>query len=258
MAVLQELGAGQINELIQAAGQRNVPMIVTIRSENTWANLHSRALSIRGSHLLLEMPVPEEGAIPHEFVPAERIGVSFKLKHHKHIFAGTVAGQERVKTADGTEIPALAIVMPTRMQRLQRRAYIRVDVPANRVVRASFWLGGCDSEPAGTSPEHPVWYGRVMNISAGGFQLETDQASSEHLEPGDKVGMRLVFGASGETIYADAQFRHKDEVGLQRLLGFQFLGLTETPEGRVVLQVISAKVSEFQRIASRPEGYKHN
>ena len=260
MSVLQEIGPEQINELIQIAGERNVPMTITIRSENSWANLRSRALGTRESHLLMEMPPSnEEGVPPHEFVPAERIGVSFKLKHHKHIFAATVVGQRRVVMMDGTELPVLAVVMPTRMQRLQRRAYIRAEVPANRIVRVSYWMGGCDSEPAGTSPEHPVWFGQIKNISAGGFQVETDPGSAECLESGDAVGMRLVFCSSGETVYADAQFRHSEIINNGRaLMGFQFLGLTETPEGRVVLQLISAKVSEYQHAAQRANAFKQN
>jgi len=258
MPVLQELDAKQIEEVIDAATARKVPLIVTVRVNNTWSNLRSRALHLRAEHLILDMPQAEEGQVPHEFAPAERIGVSFKLKHHKHIFAATVVGQERTKLDDGTEIPALAVVVPGRMQRLQRRAFIRVDVPENQLVRASFWLGGCDCEPAGTSPEHPVWFGRVRNISAGGFQLETDLGAAEGLEHGDVVGMRIVFGVGGETIYADAQFRHLEIANGRAMLGFQFLGLTETPEGRVVLQMISSKVSEFQHAASRAQSFKHN
>jgi len=258
MAVLQELAADKITELIAAAGQRNVPMLITIRSNNAWRNLHSKALGTDGAHLLLAMPPSEQDVAPHEFVPAERIGVSFKLKHHKHIFAATVVGQQRVTAEDGDEMPVLVVVMPTRMQRLQRRAYIRAEVPANRIVRASFWLGGCDSEPAGTSPEHPVYYGRVKNMSAGGLQVQTDPISADSFDPGELVGMRLVFGTSGETIYADAQFRHREDADGKILMGFQFLGLTETPEGRVVLQVLSGKVAEFHRAGGAHNSFKGN
>ena len=258
MAVLQELSAEQINELTEAAAERNTPMVITIRSGVSWANLHSRAMGLDGAHLLLEMPYSPESLPPHEFVPAERIGVSFKLKHHKHLFAATVVGQQRILMEDGTEAPVLAVVAPTRMQRLQRRVYIRADVPDNRIVRASFWLGGCDSEPAGTTPENPVYFGVVRNISAGGFQLETDPSSAEFLESGDTVGVRLVFGVSGETIYVDAQFRHNEVIDGKTRLGFQFLGLTETPEGLVALQVISAKVSEYQRAGNRTSTFKDN
>ena len=267
MAVLQELNAGQIEEVIGGAVQRTVPAIITIRTENTWVNLHSRMLGVREHHVLLALPDIEEGETPHEFVPAERIGVSFKLKHYKHIFSGTIVAQDRITLEDGTSIPVLAVVAPARMQRLQRRAFLRVDVPANRIVRASFWLGGRDAEPSGTSVDRPVHSGQVTNLSAGGFQLATDPHAVENIEIGETVGVRLRFGTGGDTVYADAQFRHceldmeRDIPGHRRgraLLGFQFLGLTETPEGRIVMQVLSSKVSEFHRLTSKRASSKDN
>jgi len=258
MAVLQELSADQIDELIGMAVARTVPLIITIRTEASWDNLHSRMLAVRGTHLLVELPCVDPKAAPHEFVPSERVGMSFKLKHYKHLFTATVVGQERIKLPDGTEAPALAVVLPSRMQRLQRRAFIRADVPPNRIVRASFWMGGCDCEPAGTSPQRPVWSGRVTNISAGGFQLATEPQAAEGLESGDPVGVRLVFGTDGQAIYADAQFRYAQMDRDRALLGFQFIGLTETPEGRAALQMISANVSAFQRSRKGTGAFKHN
>jgi len=258
MAVLQELSADQIAELIRMAVSRTVPLIITIRTDTSWENFHSRMLAVREPHLLVELPCVGAETVPHEFVPAERVGMSFKLKHHKHIFTATVVGQERITAPDGTVTPTLAVVLPTRMQRLQRRVFMRAEVPTNRIVRASFWAGGCDSEPAGTSPQRPVWSGRVTNISAGGFQLATDPQAAEGMESGDPVGVRLVFGTDGQTIYADAQFRYGQVDQDRALLGFQFIGLTETPAGRVALQMISANVSAWQRSGKMTGTSKHN
>jgi len=252
MAILQEVSVDQIDELLAEAVSRTVPLTVTVGKEGSWTILRSRALAMRDDHLLVEMPVAEPQDAPHEFVPAERIGVNFKLKHHKHIFAATVAGQDRLRLEDGTELTVLALVLPTRMQRVQRRAFIRADVPPGRIVRASFWLGGRESEPSGPSAENPVWAGSVTNISAGGFQISTEAHAADGLDDGDTVGVRIVFGTDGETIYADAQYRHaeSDDQG-RALLGFQFLGLTETPEGRNAMQIISAKVAEFQHAGKK-------
>lgn len=258
MPILQELATPQINEVIATACEKSVPVIITVPNDLSWTNLHSRILLVRDEHILLEMPPIEPQQAPHEFVPAERIGVSFKLKHHKHIFAGTVVGQERFEDADGIDMPVLVVVTPSRMQRLQRRAFIRVDVPANRIVRASFWLGGSAAEPSGTSADHPVWSGSVVNFSAGGFQLTINAKAVDGLEVADAVGARLVFGAGGEAIFADAQVRHVDIEGNKAGIGFQFLGLTETPEGRIALQMISAKVSEFSRGGSGRGSFRRN
>ena len=247
MATLQELNHQQMNEAIRAGAERNVPATVTIRADESWRNLQSRLITLRDEHLLITMPRGDTGRWSHSFSPADKIGLSFKLKHHKHIFSATVAGTAHDDGAEPSE-PMLSLCWPTRMHRLQRRVFLRVDVPENRIVRASFWLGGSEAEPAGTSPDRPVWSGRVSNLSAGGFQVFTDPEAARALEVGEPLGVRLVFGAGRDTVYADAQFRHVEHRGEQTLAGFQFLGLAHSSKGRQALQVITTKVSQFQKI----------
>jgi c-di-GMP-binding flagellar brake protein YcgR len=247
MATLQELTHRQINEAIQAATERNVPATVTIRAGQSWANLHSRLMALRDEHVLIAKPSSDDGPSRPEFHPADKIGLSFKLKHHKHIFTATVAGTERLGVDEQAE-PLLSLCWPTRMHRLQRRAFLRVDVPPNRIIRASFWLGGWQAEPAGTSPDRPVWSGRVSNLSAGGFQLVASHHVTRSVEVGETVGLRLAFGAGRNTVYADAQLRHMAAADDEALIGFQFLGLAQTREGRQALHVISAQVAELQRL----------
>ena len=107
MPVLQELDNKQIKEVLETACQKTVPSVITIRGDFSWMNLHSRILAQRGDHILMDIPPAENGQPPHEFVPAERMGISFKLKHHKHIFSATVVGQDRHLSEDGLEIPVL-------------------------------------------------------------------------------------------------------------------------------------------------------
>jgi c-di-GMP-binding flagellar brake protein YcgR len=248
MAMLQELDNAQIDQAIDAAAQRNVPVILTIHQDNEWLNLHSRLVQVRSGHVQLALPLGENGQAPHEFVPAEKVGVSFKLKHYKHVFTAVVAGIEQVSLEDGATIPTLSICSPTHMQRIQRRAFLRADVPANRIVRATFWLGGREAEPIGPSEDRPVWFGKVANISAGGFQLRTGCDLADALETGESVGVRISFGAgANESVFSDAQFRHAESCDGGLMLGFQFVGLDQTPAGRQALQTISSKVSEFHR-----------
>jgi c-di-GMP-binding flagellar brake protein YcgR len=251
MALLQDLHIDQINEAVALAAERTVPVTVTVKSQQSWTNLRSRLLSVDEGHLLLEPPTESGEAPPREFSPGQKVGLSFKLKHYKHICTCVVTGTRRWALADGTEVPALSVCGPARMQRIQRRAYIRADVPANRIVRASFWLGGREHEPSGSTTESPVWSGRVTNLSAGGFQVHTADDVSDGLEIGETVGVRMIFGAGEQTIYADAQYRHQETDGDQFVLGFQFIGLDQTRQGRNTLKEISIKVSEFQREACR-------
>lgn len=254
MAMMQDLDNAQIDQAISAAVDKHVPVVLTIRGESGWANFHSRALAVRNGRLCLEMPLPQDDQPPHEFTPAEKIGISFKLKHYKHIFQATLAGVEKFSLNFGLDISVLALCLPTRMQRMQRRSYVRVDVPSNRIVRAAFWLGGRDNEPNGSVGDNPVWFGRVVNLSAGGFQLQSDVSVADDLESGDMVGVRIAFGAGADqVVYADAQFRHVETSGPSILMGFQFVGLDQTVPGRQALLAISNKVAEFQKAQDRAE-----
>jgi len=258
MASLQNLTNQQIDEVLYAAAERQIPATITVRESTGWASYHTRLVAIRQGHILLEAPSPEAGERPREFRPADKIGVSFKLKHHKHVFTGTVAETSQTTLDDGSVRRVLCVCSPTRMQRMQRRAFNRSDVPGNRIVRVSFWLGGRENEPAGTTPDQPVWSGRVVNISAGGFQLVSEHSIGDAISPGDTVGVRISFGIGEEAVYADAQFRHCLEEGGKFHLGFQFVGLGLTPEGREALQAIGSKANQFQRELSNSQTPTHN
>lgn len=257
MTALRELDGRQISEVIQEAVDRHIPVTVTIRRGKAWTNLRSRAIAIQKGHLWIEQPLAEGVVAPREFAPAEKLGLAFKLKHYKYIFTATVAGMERFRLDDGVCVLVLSVCIPSRMQRLQRRAFFREDVPEGCIVRASFWLGGREDEPAGTTPDRPVWCGRVINLSAGGFQVRTTAGPIDVLDVGDIVGVHLAFGTAEESFCADAQFRHSKQDGRETLLGFQFMGLAQTPAGRAALQLINAKLSEYHRLAEPRLAQRH-
>jgi c-di-GMP-binding flagellar brake protein YcgR len=252
MSILQELNHREIGQVMLVAAERSVPMAVTVRQGDRWENLQSRAVGLRDDCLLLEMPMGPQGNL-HEFRAGESVGASLKLKHHKYLFLSEVA-DSAAADGRGDDGPLLVLGRPTRMQRLQRRAYIRANVPDGSVARSAFWLGGRMSEPAGTSPDRPVWNGRVINLSAGGFSVRSAEESARVLETGYLMGVRLVFGVGQEAVYADACLRHiePDEGGV--ILGFQFIALEHSEEGRQALRSISRKVGEFQAVAPRRDG----
>ena len=248
MAKLQEMTQEQISDVLHAAIERQVPVTVTLKRDNVWTSCHTRFLAVQDPHVLLgDLHVHDDEETP-KIHPAEKIGLSFKLKHYKHIFTVTAVGTEKIEGGKDDLSQALSVCWPNSMHRLQRRAFIRAEVPHGRVVRASFWLGGRDNEPVHADPEQPVWSGRLTNISAGGFQLIADQdVDMCGLDEGETVGVRLAFEAGSESVFADAQFRRTDHIGGQSLLGFQFVGLAQDRKGRQGLQYISGKVAEYHR-----------
>ncbi len=251
MPALQQLSAEQLRDAFDGAAQKKIPLTVTIRAGSRWLSMHSHFVAMQEKRVLVELPTRDGDGAEYTFAPGDKIGLSFKLKHHKHTAMVTVARVGRYRLRDGSQIPVMSICLPSKMSRLQRRAYQRAAVPASCITRASFWLGGILAEPAGTSPERPVWHGSLSDLSAGGFQVRSSAEASRCLETGDIVGVRIVFGAADESIFADAQYRHSQPDGEMALLGFQFVGLMETPEGQEAMQLIAQKVTEFQRIAQR-------
>ncbi|MFP4105493.1 MAG: hypothetical protein ACLFVU_05300 [Phycisphaerae bacterium] len=247
MAILQELKVRQIHDALRLACEKNIPMTVSIQEDGIWTNLRSRFLNMMRDKIFIEIPGEPEGGISREFPPNQNLGISFKLKHHKHICNAVVFGMQQLRMDDGLEIPTLVLRFPVKMQRLQRRAFNRVDIPEGKIARASFWLGGKDAEPTGGEEESPVWTGQLTNLSAGGFQVAAGDDPTQVVEQGDVVGVRLSFGAGVKSIYADAQFRHLGwgEDG-KILMGFQFVGLDHTHEGREALTQISDLVRIYQ------------
>jgi hypothetical protein len=245
---MQDLNIRQISDSLHDAVGRHIPLNLSVQTDN-WVNLHSRFLAVRDDKLLVELPVLDDGA-PHEFVPAEKVALSFKLKHHKYLSSARVAGLDTWTLDDGTDISVLSLCFPMQMQRLQRRSFTRVEVPPGRVVRVSFWPGDKDTEPASPGDSTPVWSGRVMDLSAGGFQAILHEPTT--LPEGQTVGVRLAFGPGETSIYCDAQYRHgcKQEDDTWSL-GFQFIGLAQTEAGREVLRTIGRKMNEFAKFSAR-------
>jgi len=252
MSILQELGEEQINQALTGAAEKQVPVTLAVRRGSEWLSVRSRILDIRKAQLHFEAPGPQGNAGPCEFGPSEEIGVTFKHKHHKYTFATEVVGLQRSELADGTQIRLLCVQRPQAMSRVQRRAYHRVQVPANRIVRVSFWAGDIQSEPSGSAGGRPVWSGRVMDISAGGFQVSTSADLTDMFVVGETVGLRISFGSDDLSVFAEAQFRHAEGIPEGALLGFQFVGLDQSSSGRAALQVIAEKVRDFLREVSRP------
>ena len=126
------------------------------------------------------------------------------------------------------------------------------DVPRNRSALATFWRGGVGGPPNDLADRSLTWEGWVTNISAGGFQVRTTSQGSLPLEVNDVVGVRIDLGQEYDAILAEAQFRQETcgERGVT-LLGFQFVGLNDSSEGRETLRCLGRIVCDFQRLQGR-------
>ncbi len=248
MPLIQELNRAQIDKCLTEAICRHVPVSLTCYIGGAWYNLRTGIIKQSSEWLWITYPNGNGSPLP-EMTKGMVLGLAFKLGHHKHIFSTRIEADCRIQPEEGQKVHAVCVPTPAKMQRVQRRAYYRVEVPRNRSVLASFWLGGQEGDKS------LKWEGWVTNISAGGFQVRMSSRAAPQLSAGDIVGVRIEVGQEFESVLADAQFRNflndpASDDGVVRL-GFQFLGLNESPRGRRTLYRVGRIVRGFQRVQSR-------
>jgi hypothetical protein len=253
MPVIEQLTSRQIRQCLDEAVDRQAPVCLTCREGTTWLNLRTRILQAGGQALWLADPF-EGVQPPRQILPGTALGLSFKLRHHKHVFTAAAQAVCQVRCEHLGTVQAVQVALPQQMERIQRRAFIRADVPRNRSVLATFWQGGQAMAPD-TPQAQPLWEGWVTNLSAGGFQVRLASHAAPPLEAGDVVGVRIDLGQEFPPLLADAQFRHvtQDDRGVTRL-GFQFVGLNESAHGRQTLVLIGQVVRQFQHVGARRRG----
>ena len=252
MSDLKQLTPDQTDEVIEAAAKGGVPVIVTVRHEDRWVVYNSNVLAAEGHLVWVEMPSAGDEPDPEEVLPRAEVGLCFRVVEwhwadYRYFVAGPVMALKKWRGPGGEDVPAFVVRCPRQVHGLERRAYVRTPVPADRIVRASVWPGGRSVTPEERSPRRPMWSGRVTDISPGGFRMRTHRSAVSFYEPGDMVGVCLKFDDEGILLLLDAQFRHGESDGAAAHLGFHFLGLEleKDPDSAGALEVIIDKIREY-------------
>jgi len=171
------------------------------------------------------------------------VGCAFRDGHRKCIFTSVV---EHVHANGSGTLVALR--NPDQIQQLQRRAFERAAPPANNVIAVRFWreTGTASPDPADRDMRH----GQLIDISAGGMRVRA--ANTQRLD------LNLVYRCAftpktGKPAFVlDALLRHREaEENGRAALGFQFIGLETTSEGRRTLDRLARLVSQYQRTRNR-------
>ena len=121
-----------------------------------------------------------------------------------------------------------------------------------RRIEVRFWEPGIMGQKEVNLEHLPHHTGLLQDLSAGGCRIMVDAARDPHLQEGDSVRVRFQPDPRTQPLTIDAMYRHADELPQRRLsLGFQFVGLELTAEGRDTLQTVARVVSTFLRIENR-------
>lgn len=170
------------------------------------------------------------------------LGCTFRLNHKKCMFGTTITS---VDSSSGSAV--VALLWPDNMQLLQRRAYERSTPPPETIVAVRFWQENGSST---SSETRVVRHGQLDDISAGGMRIKVAHANEIELETSYRCAFTPRPGKP--SFLLEAICRHREAVDQGRAsLGFQFVGMEATADGRRMLNRLARLVNHFQRSRHR-------
>lgn len=259
MSQLMDVKHQRRDEILCQAAERQVQAVISHRLDNGWTTYKSRILQADAAEgfVILQHPEPGPGQAPPELAPGEQIGVSFRRGHKKCLCSAHIELLTSFKLSDGQAVAALQIPWPEELQEIQRRVYYRAEVPAGRRIEVAVWDGGILDRNQAELRDAPHHTGLLLDISGGGCRVSFEPSRDPQLQSGDTIGIRFQPDPRSEPIFLDAVFRHVEDSTRSNLaLGFQFVGLETTSQGRQMLQALSRVVSTFLRIDARRKQHR--
>lgn len=245
MSAMHTVADEHRDKIFATVAENSAYAVISYHGKAGWRSYKCRFRSVLmgGDEISLlaeDMPADDQGTPK----PGEVLGVSFRMGHKKCMFSAVLLGVER----PGGTIVRLRCT--GQLHQLQRRVYQRAFPPRDVVVPVRFWHVVATETPAGGVQD--TRHGQLENISAGGMRIQTRTFQEQAVESTHRCILTPRPGAP--TLIVDAVLRHYDLVANQRAsLGFQFVGLESTSEGRQTLQSIVQIVNRFRRAHVRRE-----
>jgi len=271
------LSGAEPREILQSVIEQRIPAIMSYLSKGKWhiakvllTNLGASRLSVEVCSQSRQVNIQVE----------QPVGISIKYGYGKFVFDTTVVRLE--PSTDSTTGGTIVLVVPDRVEIVQRRSYFRVDVPKSLKVNVLLWhrrrSHGTKNEMRDTKDEkRKYWQGRLVDISAGGAQIVVGGGVVQHclsglvpstqgqefsqfaedskmealdFKTGQFIGLRFTPMPYETPLMFDAQIRNilPTVDGKSICLGLQIVGLEASREGRQVLQRLCNIVERYYQI----------
>jgi hypothetical protein len=294
MNELTILHGAEPRDVLKTVIEKKIPAIMSYLSRSKWhvtkvllTNLGANRLNVQ---LSPSMPSPAtketHKPLPINIQVNQPVGISLKYGYGKFIFETTVVALE--PSSDSTSSGTIVLLVPDRIEMVQRRSYFRVNVPGSLKVNVMLWHRRCTDEipqsltPSGVdagqqttspgkgqskskaqipnvrrTPPECYWQGRLADISAGGLQVVIDNGQEPDFKKGQFLGLRFTPMPYEMPLMFNAQIRNILPTVDQKsiCLGLQIVGLEASPEGRHVLQRLCNVVEHYYQMNQRnPKG----
>ena len=236
----------EAQEILQLTAAKNSSAVMSHMASGKW---HTTEVAISGItdstlHISLEHPAKPR---PISIQINQPLGVSFQQEFNKYIFETVVLGIE--SSVQQTGAGRIVLERPGRIERLQRRAYVRVPVPTNLKIKVLFWHRGYTDDSMEVPLEN-YWQGKLVDLSAGGAQVAIGTEHGPNFRVGQLVGLQFTPMSHKKPFLLEAYIRHLAENTHHEMLyvGLEFLGLEASDHGRDILRKIVDVIEEYQKL----------
>lgn len=240
----------ETSEIIDEAVRQNALAVLTVHEPDGWRMFKSRFLERDGNHRFVVLDHQEtHGTDPAPLDSGQYVGISFRNKSRKIMFATVVEARGKYVIDSETDVSAVRYRWPESLTELQRRAYYRTPVPHDVRIRASLWAGGgAAREPAQNSPLSFIG-GDALDISCGGALFRISDAEAPTWSDGQTLGVELNLPDGQPPLLLDCYYRGARHDDSGRLcLAAQFVGLELSPDGRTLLKRLARCVQKLHRM----------
>lgn len=239
----------EASEIIDQAVRESALVVLTVQQEGDWSTFKSRFLE-RDPHrkfiVLDYQEFPGRPVVP--VFPGQFVGLSFRYKSRKVMFATVVEARGRFLIDHHNSIAAIRYRWPDSMTELQRRAYYRTPIPPGTSVAVDLWPGGLTKrDAAGNKLE--VVHGQAADLSCGGAFVRVHSGGRPDWKVNQTLGVEMHLPDGRPPVLLDAYYRGaRQEAAGSMGIAVQFVGLELSVDGRVLLQRLAHCVQKFHRM----------
>jgi len=274
------LRGAEPRQILQTAIEEKLPAIMTYLSRGKWHVAKVLLTELLADKLRIEGIRSTKKPHPINICVHQPLGISFKYGHGKFVFDTSVVALE--PSSDPASGGTIVLIVPDRIEVVQRRNYFRVQVPQSLKVNVLLWHRSCkeaENDPCQQQAALPLakrckrdtkyeptncCQGTLVDISAGGAQVVIPSQIEENpnvnrslfgmsgsdFRKGQFVGVRFTPMPYETPLVFNAQIRNilPAEDNGSIYLGLQIVGLEASPEGRQVLARLVGAVERYFKI----------
>ena len=236
-------------QILDEAVSQSALAVLSIHEDGEWKMFKSRFLERDANRRFVVLDYQDtHGTTPPELIPGQYVGLSFRYKSRKVMFATVVEAKGRYLIGGDNSVPAVRYRWPETMTELQRRAYYRTPVPSDVRLLTNLWAGGVAARQSAQGDTLSVVTGEALDMSCGGTLIKLNQLEMPSWTDNETLGVELHLPDGQPPLLLDAYYRGTRHDTTNHLCAaVQFVGLELSLENRGVLQRLARLVQKFHR-----------